>query len=61
MKKPEASKSNIPGYVRGRITSGVVTRTHDLTMDVTMDIGIGRLRRLTHVHYLISDHDVYKG
>jgi len=81
MQKPEASKSNIPGYIRGRIskilcnpgrwlnivfvsilfnTSGVVNRIYDLTMDVTMDIGIGRLRRLTHKHYLISDQDVYK-
>jgi hypothetical protein len=84
LKKPKASKSNIPGYIRGNIlskslttawsnqnalnvrvssvlrlsyqqspffnriffnTSGVGMVSRSLAMDVTMDIGIRRLRR----------------
>ena len=41
-------------------TSGVVNLINNLTMDVTMDIGIGRLRRHSPELYLISDRDVYK-
>jgi len=59
-----ASKSNIPGYIRGIMckilfnTSGVVDCIHAITMDVTMDIGIGCLRRL-NLNITISQIKMY--